>query len=476
MRFDPASWPLFSSRNADAALTDRSNKRRPFAAWVKRLTNLKGGEQGGGSGKKSGNPLSTGKSKKGSSTANAGVKNNPYPESGFVPRHTPRSSTDGFATPASRPQNDDGSIISEAPQEGDLHASNRSAAPTVATHAGTVHSDAGHSKAFTNTTGAGALSSIDGRGGQGSTFSSPNQSERSLTTTLTTIQSTSPANALQQTGTSGNLNHSSLPNGQPFTHQYPVSPAPSGMGVPSAIPRHLTDGQHNSGNVLTDDASIVTLASSSKRRRRSMDTDASVRALAPNSVWGGSRESLPLSVLSGTADGAASTTGLYAASQSRPSIGGLASAERASVYSSQGVSAPALASERNSYYAGPSRKDLSDAKSLRSITNLDARSQYDAKSINDARSMNADARSLRGYEGSIRSGALGHGRNDSIPGSIGSPLASPGLRLASGAGNSGALSRRSSDWREMAEGSEDETGKAMEEIEDSKDHGAEPKA
>lgn len=464
---------LFGLRSTDSPSTDRTTKRRPFASWVKRLTNLKGGDQNS---KKQSNGPSASKSKKGANTADNNAKNNPYPESGFVPRQqTSHSSNDGFATPASRPQNDDGSIISGPPQDGEAHASNRSAAPTVATHAGTVHSDAGHSKAFTSTTGGGALSSIDGRGGNGSTFSSPNQSERSLTTTLTTIQSTSPANALQQTGTSGHNIHNGQPNGQQFSHQYPVSPAPSGMGIPSAIPRHLTDGQHNSGNVLTDDASIVTLASSSKRRRRSMDTDASVRAMAPNSVWGGSRESLPLSVLSGTADGAASTTGLYAASQSRPSIGGLASAERASVYSSQGVSAPALASERNSYYAG--RKDLSDAKSLRSITNLDARSQYDAKSINDARSMNADTRSLRGYEGSIRSGALGHGRNDSIPGSIGSPLASPGLRLASGAGNSGALSRRSSDRREMAEGSEgeDEADKAVDDAEEKREHGQEPK-
>lgn len=477
MRPHMISWPLFWSCTADHMNADRSTKRRPFAAWVKRLTNLKGGEQNGGSGKKSGNVLQS-KSRKGNNAVKE-AKNNPYPESGFVPRETPRSSADGFATPASYPQNDDRSIISGAQQEGDTHASNRSAAPTVATHAGTVHSDAGHSKAFTNTTGGGAFSSIDGRGGgHGSTFSSPNQSERSLTTTLTTIQSTSPANALQQTGTSGHNVHNSQPNGQAFTHQYPVSPAPSGMGMPSAIPRHLTDGQHNSSNnVLTDDASIVTLASSSKRRRRSMDTDASVRALAPNSVWGGSRESLPLSVLSGNnAHDAASTTGLYA--PSRPSIGGFASAERASVYSSQGVSAPALASERNSYYAGP-RKDMSDAKSLRSITNLDARSQRDtdAKSINDARSFNADTRSLRNYEGSIRSGALGHGRNDSIPGSIGSPLASPGLRIASG--NNGALSRRSSDRREMAEGSEDEDEemeKTADEADDKKGHHLDAKA
>lgn len=36
-----------------------------------------------------------------------------------------------------------------------------------------------------------------------------------------------------------------------------------------------------------------------------MDTDASVRALAPSSVWGGSRESLPLSVLSANLDNGA---------------------------------------------------------------------------------------------------------------------------------------------------------------------------
>lgn len=378
---------------------------------------------------------------------NDSVKNNPYPESGYVRRQSPRSSRDGqlsFATPQHH-QNDDGSSVISGPVHEDKnHPSNRSAAPTVATNPETVHSDTGHSKAFTSTTAGGALSIADGAG-HGSTFSSPNHSERSLTTTLTTIQSTSPANTLQQPNGSGNPPHGHH-NGQPaimFSHQYPVSPAPSTLNAASAIPRHLAT-ETNQPNVLTDDASIVTLASSSKRRRRSMDTDASVRALAPASVWGGSRESLPLSVLSGNAEATdrASTTGLYSASVSRPSVGGFASTERASVYSSHGINAP---SERNSYYAGPGaagRKDLSDAKSLRSVTGLDARSQYDAKSINDAKSM--DARSIRNYEGSIRSGALGHGRNDSIPGSIGSPLASPGMRHASA---SGPVSRRSSDWQ-----------------------------
>lgn len=64
------------------------------------------------------------------------------------------------------------------------------------------------------------------------------------------------------------------------------------------------------GGLLTDNASILTLASSSKRRRRhSLDTDASVRALAPSSLWGGSRESLPLSVLSGNFDTGRSIAG-----------------------------------------------------------------------------------------------------------------------------------------------------------------------
>ena len=63
-----------------------------------------------------------------------------------------------------------------------------------------------------------------------------------------------------------------------------------------------------------------------------MDTDASVRALAPSSLFGGSRESLPLSVLSSNVE-----------------IGPAALRERASIYSATGV-APALTSERNSFY------------------------------------------------------------------------------------------------------------------------------
>ena len=167
-----------------------------------------------------------------------------------------------------------------------------------------------------------------------------------------------------------------------------------------------------------------------------MDTDASVRALAPSGVWGGSRESLPLSVLSGNVEAANNTSTLHPQLQ-RPSISGVASGERASVYSSQGVAAPALASERNSYYAS-SRKQDRDARSI------DGRSLYrdndDGKSIFGGKSLYG-GESLKGYEGSIRSGALGHGRADSIPGGTTSPLISPGI---SAPRPLGPLSRRSS--------------------------------
>lgn len=98
-------------------------------------------------------------------------------------------------------------------------------------------------------------------------------------------------------------------------------------------------------------------------------------------MFGGSRESLPLSVLSGTVIhlGQPDTASLRDASGSMYPSSKL-NAERASLISASGVTAPALASERNSYIG----------------------SKY-------------------GDGASVRSGLLGgvHGRNDSIAGSIG---------------------------------------------------------
>jgi len=93
-------------------------------------------------------------------------------------------------------------------------------------------------------------------------------------------------------------------------------------------------------------------------------------------------------------------------------VGGLN--ERASIYSATGV-APALPSERNSYYAGK-------------------------------QSIAADG-------SSVKSGLLGHGRNDSISGSIGGPVA-PSSPLASprdGGALAGRLSRTNSGGGEAAE-------------------------
>lgn len=137
-----------------------------------------------------------------------------------------------------------------------------------------------------------------------------------------------------------------------------------------------------------------------------MDTDASVRALAPSSLFGGSRESLPLSVLSANIDphSSAAPANLHS---TRPSVGG--PGERASIYSATGV-APALPSERNSYYAGK--------------------------------------QNILGDGGSIKSGLMGHGRADSVSGSIGgiaaasSPLASP--RETAASPQIGRVSRRNS--------------------------------
>ncbi|KAI9706317.1 MAG: hypothetical protein M1820_004893 [Bogoriella megaspora] len=416
---------------------DRQNRRRPFASWVKRLTKKNSSDNTATSGKKGihGSPSKT--KKYGS------LKNNPYPESGHLHRPSIASSGNGqlSLTPTSNVRN---SFATEDvnSEERKLPASNRSAAPTVATNTGTINSDAGQSKAGTSNTVGGGMSSNEGAGN--STFSSPNHSERSLTTTLTTIQSTAPSQLLNgQNGAAAGPAAQAHPPHTPtvqFSHQFPTSPPPS------AIPSHLapqgnptTYNTATANGILTDNASILTLASSSKRRRRhSLDTDASVRALAPSSVWGGSRESLPLSVLSANVD--ASQGGLYESqSRPRPTVGGFASAERASVYSSSGTAGPVLSSERNSYYA--------------------SKQGHDAASVRSGKLGHTGG----GDGASMRSGLPGHGRNDSITGSIGgvgggaasgnhaSPLASPKEPFAP----KSALNRRSSEWKADTEGLSD---------------------
>lgn len=185
----------------------------------------------------------------------------------------------------------------------------------------------------------------------------------------------------------------------------------------------MTYSAATANNALTDNASLLTLASSSKRRRRnSLDTNASVRGLAPSSVFGGSRESLPLSVLSGNTTEASNTSVFNASGVlSRPSIVGLASAERISVYSGSGaIPLASTPAERSGLYT--------------------------------------TKQTAGGDTASIRSGVQSHSRNDSTAASIAGGISSP-LAMT------GRMSRRSSGWGEIT-GEEGNDGKPVEKNED----------
>jgi hypothetical protein len=396
---------------------------------MKRLANLKSSsaesDPHGFSQKRNNIPMTT-KSKKSNIS-----KNNPYPLSG-------RDDACGaghlsFPAPLSSQRSQHSSLSQSKHSISASHDSQaqfKSRAPTLSTTAETAASDAANSKAGTAATAA----KTDGD--RNSTFSSPTHSVRSMTTTLTTVQSTAPLNAHANTTAAGNATGTtsggSIQPPNNYSNQFPSSPPVT--AVPAHLAPHTHPTTYNSAtanNMLTDDASILTLASSSKRRRRnSLDTNASVRALAPASMFGGSRESLPLSILSASiADPSnASATNASGALQRNPGI----VAERASLISSSGI-APALASERNSYLG------------------------------------------KQGDAASIRSGLLsgGHGRNDSFTNSVGggttnpaavsSPLASPlvGAGPGTGAGPQGRNSRRSSAWGEIPDDN-DEGEKQME--------------
>ncbi|OAR00033.1 hypothetical protein LLEC1_00478 [Akanthomyces lecanii] len=346
----------------------QSQRRRPFTTWVKKLTNFK-------------NSSDSERNKRHAKPRRGGKLNNPYPESGTVSqnhgnRH--RYSEHSFATHQTGDTSIGGrsgrySVDDLAPTT----ASGRSMARTVSTDNDTARSITAPSHGASSLTGTSRTvgGGVESRRGGDSTFSSPAPSVRSLTTTLTTIQSVGPNNNTQasQSNASGS-NGQSIQFSQPFATQPPASAIPAHLAPPNNPTTYTTA---TANNLLTDNASILTLASSSKRRRRrSMDTDASVRALAPSSLWGGSRESLPLSVLSSNIDG-----GIPGVHPSSARLG----AERNSIYSTTGA-ATTMPSDRNSIYT------------------------------------------KQGDGASVRSGRLGHGRPDSIGGGIGipgTPLASP---------------------------------------------------
>ncbi|OOQ86294.1 hypothetical protein PEBR_22857 [Penicillium brasilianum] len=395
-----------------ARVHDRNGRRRPFSSWMKRLASLKSSSESG-SHRWSNKRHTNSKGKK-----NGGQGNNPYPLSGTLnrPNHGDSYSEVDEHDRHGSGSRSDPSLVYSGYENQVPATSTKSTAPTVSTNGDTAISDAGYSKAGTMATGGGGLSSHGG--GEGSTFSSPAPSVRSLTTTLTTVQSAAPSTQLypaantQHGHAHGSSTQSSGNQQVQFSHQFPTSSSPATAVPPHLIPhsQSMTYSSATANNALNDNASILTLASSSKRRRRnSLDTNASVRALAPSSVFGGSRESLPLSLLSGSVVEPSSTSAFNAQGVlARPSIVGLASAERISVYSSSGPAPLANGGERGSFHT--------------------------------------PKQSLAGGDGaSIRSGAPSHTRNDSTAASVTGGVASP-LVMASG-----RVSRRSSGWGEITD-------------------------
>ncbi|KAH8587703.1 hypothetical protein B0O99DRAFT_601462 [Bisporella sp. PMI_857] len=396
--------------------TDKSGRRRPFSTWMKKLTNFKSGHStDANQGTNSKEKRNTYQTKSGLKKGSASKNNNPYPESGRIRASSaaPVSGSQSFSTVPTGNSVSASSLSHDRESIGaslDSHtAPTTGTKSTAAASADAAHSEVAPSHAASSGEGNTTIGcGVSSRRGPDSTFSTPAPSVRSLTTTLTTIHSAAP-NGTTSNGTVNGNNSQTIQ----FSHQFPASPPPS------ALPAHLApqgSGGHPStyttataNNLLTDNASILTLASSSKRRRRrSMDTDASVRALAPSSLFGGSRESLPLSVLSATVD----STSAAVPQHTRPAVSALN--DRASIYSATGV-APALPSERNSYYAGKPSTATADG-------------------------------------GSMKSGLLGHGRNNSITGSIGG-LPTPSSPLAT---TNGRLSRSNSGWEENDPSLEDD--------------------
>ncbi|KAK2877081.1 hypothetical protein FQN49_001434 [Arthroderma sp. PD_2] len=333
---------------------------------MKRLTNLK-------SSSSDSSPNNASSKRNGASTLTKNKKNNNSPYlSGQGDGRRSGENANGhlsFSEPANsiRPSQLSHYDDHQAPVTG-----NKSAAPTLSTTGDTTVSDTGYSKAGTCATGGNGFNSTGG--GEGSTFSSPAPSVRSLTTTLTTIQSAAPStqlNAAQNANhysagigsenNTGSHNATSQQPGVQFTHQFPTSPI-------TAVPPHLavnpnptTYSTATANNLLTDNASVLTLASSSKRRRRnSLDTNASVLALAPSSLFSGSRESLPLSVLSGHMGGGAGADQSSLSTHNVVSAigrGGAPNNERASVHSMSGIIAPDRGSVRSGMHSHHGRND-----------------------------------------------------------------------------------------------------------------------
>lgn len=313
------------------AATDR---RKPFTNWVKKLNQKMKRAKG---------------------------PNNPYPQSGHVSSKHPEHGHSQQQRDAHSIDYPQSTVNVQRPQTVVHSAEELNRHSMLSTTSGRPSAEVDsrpptHAPSYGGTSFAGTnITATDPRRPD-STFSSPAPSARSVATTLSTIQS-QMANGVfngQPTNNANNMhnnnntnvnnnananNNTAQPTSRPQQQQHQVVQYTQPEALTTAMPS--SDGDRNrrsayrpatysaiiANNLLTDNISILTLASSTqRRRRRSWDTDydhASVRALPP-SQFGGSRESLPLSVLSANLDGQPTSPGLTTArSIAERSVSGL---------------------------------------------------------------------------------------------------------------------------------------------------------
>lgn len=270
-----------------------TERRKPFTNWVKKLNQKMKRTKG---------------------------LNNPYPQSGHVSNRHAQREEDGESQSTDYPQSpvdgrDSNPAVhstEETNRQSIMSATSDSASADIEGDDRTPTT----APSYGGTSLAGTMITATDPRRADSTFSSPAPSARSVATTLSTIQS-QMANGVVAGAANNNTNqtnpaapptarqhqHESVQYSQP---QALVTAMPPGDRNPRNQYRPATYSAIIANNLLNDNISILTLASSTqRRRRRSWDTDydhASVRALPP-SQFGGSRESLPLSVLSANLDG-----------------------------------------------------------------------------------------------------------------------------------------------------------------------------
>lgn len=453
-----------SSKMAAVQLQPRNSerhRRHPFSYIKQKIANFKHSTESDNLTPKS----KIGGSKVKKATNGRDMGNSPYLAAPYLNDAVHHSDT--VLSRSSRPRRNlsDPSIASGGRMSHEYSELTVSKAPTISTNGETLPSENGFSSNATSTGITQGSTGIRGSlgGGEGSTFSSPAPSVHSLSTTLTTIQSGAPSTLLGYgLGGAGQNNHhhhhhhhhpnnninqqnhdQTQPNSTYFIHQFPTTPA---SAVPAHLAPHLGPTTYNlatANNVLTDDASTRTLASSTRHKRRtSADTNASVRAMAPSSVFGASRESLPLShfsipldQVSTTASSTASTstipssaapTGVAGIPSSAPMTQALVNSgnipSSTSIYTAQGrmqsgsvtATAPAAA-ERASLYSPRGDRDRDRGAERERVETQPPSSAVHSERNSMYHGAGADAASMR----SARSGnVVPRARNDSLTGLV----------------------------------------------------------